>query len=117
MDLHQRFSHTILPVTHDVGEAVALSDRIIVMDKNPGRILEVMDVKLPRPRKREDLDFISFQRRLYRLLQGKFGIWRVEFRMALENSFSHSEFNKCNGISTFSLFSIFLTESRSRFIS
>ena len=70
LDLHQRFSHTILFVTHDVGEAVALSDRIIVMDKNPGRILEVMDVKLPRPRKREDLDFVSFQRRLYRLLQG-----------------------------------------------
>jgi ABC-type nitrate/sulfonate/bicarbonate transport system ATPase subunit len=43
-------SHTILFVTHDVQEAVKLADRILLMDKKPGRIREEIPVGLPRPR-------------------------------------------------------------------
>lgn len=69
LGLWKKLFHTIVFVTHDVGEAVALSDRIVVMDKNPGRIREVIDVNLQRPRRREDADFIRFHRRLYKILQ------------------------------------------------
>ena len=41
---------TILFVTHDVDEAIFLSDRICVMDINPGRLKKVLVNHLPRPR-------------------------------------------------------------------
>ena len=46
---------TVLFVTHDVDEALLLSDRIAVMSPSPGRIKEIIDVKFPRPRCRKSL--------------------------------------------------------------
>src|SRR5262249_9098921 len=48
MRLHERTGKTILFVTHDLDEAVLVADRIAVMRQ--GRIQEIMDVPLPRPR-------------------------------------------------------------------
>src|SRR5262249_990045 len=53
MMLHQKLGNTVLMITHDVDEAVLLSDRIVMMTNGPSaRIGEVLDVPLPRPRKR-----------------------------------------------------------------
>lgn len=46
---------TVLFVTHDVDEALLLSDRIAIMSLSPGRIKEVVDVPFPRPRSRSTL--------------------------------------------------------------
>lgn len=62
--LWQTLSHTIVFVTHDVREAVTLADRVIVMDKTPGRVKDVVDVDLERPRK---LDHQSFHHRCTKL--------------------------------------------------
>jgi ABC-type nitrate/sulfonate/bicarbonate transport system ATPase subunit len=45
---------TMLMVTHDVSEAVYLSDRIVVMDRDPGRIREIVEVPFAKPRTRLD---------------------------------------------------------------
>jgi len=41
---------TIVFITHDLEEAIYLADRIVVLGRNPGRILEVIEVPVPRPR-------------------------------------------------------------------
>ncbi|MDZ7696346.1 MAG: ABC transporter ATP-binding protein [Deltaproteobacteria bacterium] len=67
--LWKELSHTILFVTHDVNEAVILADRILLMDKNPGRVREEIRVNLPRPRKRESSAFMDVSRRLNEALR------------------------------------------------
>jgi nitrate/nitrite transport system ATP-binding protein len=56
MALHQKLGNTVLMITHDVDEAVLLSDRIVMMTNGPAaRIGEVLDVPLARPRNRLEL--------------------------------------------------------------
>ena len=56
MAIHAALRNTVIMITHDVDEAVLLSDRIVMMTNGPAaRIGEVLDVTLARPRKRLDL--------------------------------------------------------------
>jgi ABC-type nitrate/sulfonate/bicarbonate transport system ATPase subunit len=52
LQLFQDFGRTVIFVTHDVEEAIFLSDDIYVMASRPGRIIEKMPIDLPRPRDR-----------------------------------------------------------------
>jgi ABC-type nitrate/sulfonate/bicarbonate transport system ATPase subunit len=49
---HERI--TMVMVTHDVEEAVVLSDTIVVMEPRPGRVRSIVNVDLPKPRERAD---------------------------------------------------------------
>ena len=64
---------TVVFITHDLEEAIYLGDRVIVLAANPGRIVETIDVGLPRPRDqlttREHRDFLSHRHHLFGLLQ------------------------------------------------
>jgi NitT/TauT family transport system ATP-binding protein len=50
LEIWQNVEVTILFITHDLDEAVYLGDRIVVLDAQPGRVREVIEVPLPRPR-------------------------------------------------------------------
>ncbi|MFB9949540.1 ABC transporter ATP-binding protein [Rhizobium puerariae] len=56
MEIHGRLGNTMVMITHDVDEAVLLSDRIVMMTNGPAaRIGEVLDVQIERPRNRIEL--------------------------------------------------------------
>ena len=63
---------TVVFVTHDLEEAIYLGDRVIALAANPGRVAEIVDIALARPRTqlatREDARFLQYRHRLYRHL-------------------------------------------------
>jgi NitT/TauT family transport system ATP-binding protein len=54
---------TVLLVTHDVEEAVLLADRIVLLSPRPGKVVDTIDVDLPRPRARTDLAVVELRER------------------------------------------------------
>src|SRR5215510_13006186 len=52
---------TMLLVTHDIDEAIYMSDRIVLMTPRPGRIERIIDVSLPRPRQRNSPEFLKLR--------------------------------------------------------
>jgi NitT/TauT family transport system ATP-binding protein len=50
LSVHARFGITVVFVTHDIDESVYLADRIVVLDKRPTTVREIVPVSLPRPR-------------------------------------------------------------------
>jgi len=71
MQLWGDFGKTVLFVTHDVEEAIYLSDEVHVMATRPGRIIETIPVSLPRPRLRTAAlgpEFLAIKERCLKLL-------------------------------------------------
>ena len=68
VELSRRHGSSLLMVTHEVDEAVLLSDRVLVLEASPGRIARSVEVPLARPRSRND---------------AALGAWRVEVLDAL----------------------------------
>jgi NitT/TauT family transport system ATP-binding protein len=69
--LWEEWKSTVLFVTHDVDEAVMLSDRVLVMSSRPGTVLGSFTVDLPRPRQifiKDTAEFIHFSSRIRRCL-------------------------------------------------
>ena len=61
---HER-NTTMIMVTHDIDEAIYLSNRIIVLGKQPGVIRDIINVNLPRPRDRNDYYFNEIRKKVY----------------------------------------------------
>jgi len=55
LNIWERDRKTVLFVTHSVEEAVFLSDKVVMMSRSPGRIRQIIDIDLPRPRRRTEL--------------------------------------------------------------
>ena len=68
LHIHQSAGTTTLLVTHDVEEAVALADRVVVLSPRPGRIKEIVSLVLPHPRQRDDASYTAACRHIRNLI-------------------------------------------------
>ena len=76
MEIQQQLGNTVIMITHDVDEAVLLSDRIVMMTNGPAASIgEVLPIDLPRPRNRvvlaDDPDFNNYRQQVLRFLYEK----------------------------------------------
>jgi NitT/TauT family transport system ATP-binding protein len=62
LQIQQQLKQTTLLITHNITEAVQLSDRIVVMTYRPGRVKRIVDINLPRPRTSEIVSSEAFGR-------------------------------------------------------
>lgn len=71
LEIWRNVDVTILFITHDLDEAVYLSDRILVLGTNPSRVLELIENPVPRPRSRDQFvspEFLATYRRIAELI-------------------------------------------------
>ncbi|MBW1731092.1 MAG: ABC transporter ATP-binding protein [Deltaproteobacteria bacterium] len=71
LDLWQKRQDTVLFVTHNVDEAVFLSDEILVLSKRPARIITRFQVDCPRPRDRTSVECNIIRREILSTLRGE----------------------------------------------
>jgi len=72
---------TALFITHDIKEAIYLADRVVVFTARPGRVKEVLDVDLPRPRDlrvKRHPRFIEYEDRIWNCIEEEGGSARAE---------------------------------------
>ncbi|MGC1696471.1 MAG: ABC transporter ATP-binding protein [Pseudolabrys sp.] len=62
LQIQQQLKQTTLLITHNITEAVQMSDRILVMTYRPGKMKRIVDIKLPRPRTSEIVGSEAFGR-------------------------------------------------------
>jgi NitT/TauT family transport system ATP-binding protein len=62
LQIQQQLKQTTLLITHNITEAVQMSDRILVMTYRPGKVKRIVDIKLPRPRTSEIVGSEAFGR-------------------------------------------------------
>ncbi|MEU6136936.1 ABC transporter ATP-binding protein [Nocardioides sp. NPDC047086] len=79
LELWEQTRATVVFVTHSISEAVRLSDKVVVMAPRPGRITDVIDIDLPRPRHQE------------LLTSPEFHAYELALRGSLRDAFSHGE--------------------------
>lgn len=61
---------TMVTVTHDIDEAIAMADRVLIMSQNPGTIVSELEVNLPWPRQHMDVGFQSMRDKLMKRFEG-----------------------------------------------
>ena len=76
LQIWKKVDVTILFITHDLDEAAYLSDRILVMGANPGRVIEFIENPVPRPRSTRQFispEFLALKNRLEELIHPALG--------------------------------------------
>ncbi len=69
LNIWEKNKKTILFITHSVDEAIYLADKIMVMSRRPGKIKEIINVKMPRPRNRADVEYAKMSNDILMMLE------------------------------------------------
>jgi ABC-type nitrate/sulfonate/bicarbonate transport system ATPase subunit len=72
LEIWEEQRKTVVLVTHDIDEAIYLADKTVVMTAQPGRICEMIQVDLPRPRRyeiRSEAAFIALRDRVTQIVR------------------------------------------------
>ena len=70
---------TMIMVTHDVDEAIYMSDQVVVMSARPSKVEDIIDIKLPRPRARAQDTFQEYRSRILDVLNLGGKVEEVEY--------------------------------------
>ncbi len=66
--LWEKYKMTVLMVTHDVDEAIYLSDKVVVMSPRPAKVEKIIKIQTSRPRARSQDDFLLYRSEILKIL-------------------------------------------------
>ena len=78
ISIWQKRRCSIVLVTHDIDEAVTISERVAIMSAGPSRMTGMLEIPLPRPRDRDSVDFLRIRQRIF-----------AEFRPQVRRTFNY----------------------------
>ncbi len=64
LKIWEKDKKTVVFITHSVEEAVYLSDRVIIMTARPGKVKDIVDINIDRPRKRNSMEFVAYKKEI-----------------------------------------------------
>lgn len=77
----QKYNMTMIMVTHDVDEAIYMSDKVVVMSARPSKVEAVIDIELPRPRARAQDTFQVYRSHILNILNLGGDIGMIEYQI------------------------------------
>ena len=69
LSIWKKKQQLVIMVTHDIEEAVYMSTKVIVVDKNPGRVKQIVDIELNEKRDRSSDEFVKYRNDILKLLK------------------------------------------------
>lgn len=81
LKIWQQHNMTMIMVTHDVDEAIYMSDKVVVMSARPSKVEAVIDIDLPRPRARAQDTFQVYRSRILDILNLGGDIGTIEYQI------------------------------------
>ena len=69
LELWKSIGYTAIMVTHDVEEAVVMSQRVVVMSGRPAKVVDIQDIDLPYPRNRNAIEVVELKKKILSNLQ------------------------------------------------
>lgn len=81
LEIWEKHSMTMIMVTHDVDEAIYMSDKVVVMSARPSKVEAVIDIKLPRPRARAQDTFQVYRSKILDILNLGGDIGTIEYQI------------------------------------
>ncbi len=81
LQIWQKYNMTMIMVTHDVDEAIYMSDKVVVMSARPSKVEAVIDIELPRPRARAQDTFQVYRSQILNILNLGGDIGMIEYQI------------------------------------